>query len=212
MGKWMIRIALCLVVIAAFYAALPWYSARQLIEAAHHEDVATLERYVDFPQLRFNIRRRLKDEVQDSMGTDVPPELGSLFTAGADMILGPLVDRLISPQGVSDLMQGRKDWREFERDLKGAFGGGGAPFQSSPPSTSPQRPSMPPAAPGGEVQADTHDDHWQLRHWYFSGLNTVGVICGNKQDSTGVKLLLRRSGLRWRLVDMHLINSENGDK
>ncbi|WP_299594248.1 DUF2939 domain-containing protein [uncultured Microbulbifer sp.] len=212
MGKLLVKLALCLVVIAAVYAALPWYSAKQLIEAAHHEDTAALERYVDFPQLRFNIRRRLNDEVQESVGTNVPPELGGLLTAGADLILGPLVDRLISPQGISDLIQGQKDWRELERDLERALGGAGASPPSAPStSLSPQQPPAPPSATEDKVAADPHDHHWRLRHWYFSGLNTVGVICGNKEDDTGVKLLLRRSGLRWQLVDMHLINSENGE-
>lgn len=205
MGKWLLRAGLVVVLLAGVYAALPWYSARQLIEAAHQEDTATLERYVDFPRLRMNIRERLKVELQQSMGADVPPELGGLFTVGADILLGPLVDRLISPQGVSDLIQGRKNWQEFERDLERVFDSG----KRTPP---PRKADAPPQAAGNDIEADEHDHRWQLRRWYFSGLDTVVVICGSKSGASRVRLLLQREGFRWKLVDMHLINSENGDK
>ena len=202
MGKWLLRAVLCLVLMAGLYVALPWYSASQLVEAAHHEDTATLVRYVDFPQLRANIRQRLQGELQESLGTEVPPELGDLFTAGADLILGPLVDRLISPRGISELIQGRKDWRAFERDLERAFGGASAPSQSRQAAPAPQQ--------ADANQEDAHAHRWQLRHWYFMGFNTVAVICGSDGEASEVKLLLQRNGLRWQLVDMQLINSRTG--
>ncbi|WP_066960363.1 DUF2939 domain-containing protein [Microbulbifer sp. Q7] len=203
MGKWLLRTGLAVVLVGGVYAALPWYSAHRLIEAAHHEDTAALERYVDFPVLRANIRARIQAKLQQSMGEDIPPDLGGLFAAGADLLLGPLVDRLISAQGIADLIQGQKDWRAFERDLERVFGGTG------------RQPQTPPPQRREEVVEDTtaaeHDHHWQLRRWYFSGPNTVSVICGNKVDETGVKLSLQRNGWRWQLVDMVLIDTENGE-
>ncbi|MBB5211542.1 DUF2939 domain-containing protein [Microbulbifer hydrolyticus] len=205
MGKWLLRAGLVLILLAGSYAALPWYSARQLIEAAHHEDMAGLARYVDFPRLRMNIRARLKSELQESMGAELPPELGGLFSAGADMLLGPLLDRLISPEGISDLIQGRKDWREFERDLERAFGNTGrTPAPTQPPET--------PSIGVGGAGAHEHGHRWKLSHWHFSGLNSVEVICGNQGDASSVKLILQRKGLRWQLVDLYLINGQQTER
>lgn len=194
MGKWVLRAGLIVAVLGLAYGALPWYSAHKLIEAAQHQDLETMERYVDFPQLRSNIRERLLEDVRVSVERDLSPELGSIFAAGAELFIGPLVDSLISPRGISELIQGQKDWKEFERELQGAFGGNRASSSS---------PAQPP-----ETRENGHRHHWQLQGWRFSGLNTVEVFCGNREDRSEVKLFLQRSGLRWRLVDMQLINEE----
>ncbi|WP_105102422.1 DUF2939 domain-containing protein [Microbulbifer pacificus] len=189
-NKWIWAACALPVVLLAVYMALPWYSAHKLIEAAHHQDLETMERYVDFPQLRSNMRKHLLEELQVSMERELSPELGKLFSAGADILLAPLLDHLISPRGISDLIQGQKDWSALERELEGIFGG------SSRPS--------PPSVPPGQ-SPDEHERHWQLQHWRFTGLNTVEVICGNRNEEPEVQLLLLRKGLHWRLVDIRLI-------
>ncbi|HEY8567704.1 DUF2939 domain-containing protein [Microbulbifer sp.] len=195
MGKWTLRAVLLVILLGLVYAALPWYSAHKLVEAAQEQDLETMERYVDFPQLRANIRGRLLDDVRISMGQDLSPELGSIFSAGAELFLGPLIDSLISPRGISELIQGQKDWKEFERELEGAFGR--------------DRRSPPPSVPAPEPSPEDEDQHrWQLQHWRFSGLNTVEVLCGNRGEKSRVQLFLQRNGLRWQLVDMRLIDEQ----
>ncbi|WGL15594.1 DUF2939 domain-containing protein [Microbulbifer bruguierae] len=203
MVKWLLRGLVLQVLAGLVYAALPWYSARQLVDAAQHDDVTRLERYIDFPQLRGNIRRHLQDELRSSMSDNFPAEFGDLFAAGSDLLLGPLVDHLISPEGIADLIQGRQDWREFERELERVFSG-------SRQQSAPRSPSLPPerAAREGEVSRAAHDHHWKLQRWYFSGFNTVHVVCGS-DDDTRVALILQRQGLRWRLVDMARVNSQS---
>ncbi|MCA0893324.1 DUF2939 domain-containing protein [Microbulbifer agarilyticus] len=201
MGKWLLRSLLLLSVLIMFYVALPWYSAHQLIEAAQNEDVAKLERYVDFPQLRGNIRTRLQDQIRESISDDLPPALGDLFKAGADLFVGPLLERLISPQGIVQLVQGQKDWREFERELSG-MGGRGTPAPSASQRRAPIEESAATEAERGH--------HWRLHHWYFTGMNTVEVVCGNRDDFDRVLLRLQRNGLRWQLVDIELIDEVPG--
>ncbi|WP_043320020.1 DUF2939 domain-containing protein [Microbulbifer sp. HZ11] len=203
-GKWLLRIGLVLLFLAMVYAALPWYSARQLIEAAQHNDAAKIERYVDFPVLRGNIRQRLQEEMHRSLGDDVPPQLGELFNAGADLFLGPLLERVISPEGITQLIQGQRDWREFEREL-GSLGTGKRRSQGA---------EKPPVQSGRGVADDSdgteHDHHWHMEHWYFSGLSTVEVICGNGDNNELVQLQLQRRGLRWQLVDIQKIDDLTG--
>ncbi|WP_160152077.1 DUF2939 domain-containing protein [Microbulbifer sp. ALW1] len=213
MGKWLARGSLLVILLGVVYAALPWYSARQLIAAAQSEDVATLERYVDFPTLRSNILQDLREEMRGSMGANLPPELDGLFTAGSDLILKPLVERLVSPQGISDLIQGRRDWRQLERNLESALGGRAQTPREQPHSGSP--------APSGKQPADSaqspesaerneRNRRWQLQSWAFSSVNTVEVTCGSEAERRRVQLQLRRDGLRWRLVDISLINEQSG--
>ncbi|MFV8780879.1 DUF2939 domain-containing protein [Microbulbifer sp. SA54] len=201
MKKWWWRGLLLLFLGALVYAALPWYSARQLIEASQQGDVAQMERYIDFPQLRTNIKQRLQQELRTSMGHSVPKEFDGLFAAGSELILGPVVERLISPQGISELIQGRREWRELEKELAGAVAPGN------------ERDQIPPT---GEAQTESRTDaaraqerhRWQLQRWYFSGVNQVIVVCGSNADEKRkqVELYLERQGLRWRLVDMALVD------
>ncbi len=202
MARWLLRVAVVLIVLVMGYVALPWYSAHQLIAAAQQEDMAKLERYVDFPLLRQNIKVRLRDELRQSIGEDLPPAFGDLFNAGADLLVGPLLERLISPQGIVQFIQGQKDWREFERELGSS--------RTSPPS---RTQGSQPATPGGKPVAAAdgeHDQHWRLQHWYFTGLNTVEVVCGNRDTFDRVMLRLQRHGLRWQLVDIELVDEVPG--
>lgn len=207
-GNWLLRIGLVLFLLIMAYAALPWYSARQLIEAAQHSDVAKLQRYVDFPQLRGNIRRRLQEEMHRSVGGDLPPELGDLFSAGADLFLGPLLERLISPEGISQLVQGQRDWREFERELSN-LGTGRSSAGRADRGSQPQ--PIPQEDPAGSAD-DEHSHHWQLQHWYFSGHSTVEVVCGNRDNDDRVQLQLQRKGLRWQLVDIRMLDDLSGEE
>ncbi|MCQ3828982.1 DUF2939 domain-containing protein [Microbulbifer elongatus] len=203
-GKWLLRIGLVSLLLIMVYAALPWYSARQLIEAAQHNDVAKLERYVDFPQLRGNIRLRLQEEVHRSLAGDLPPELGELFSAGADLFLEPLLKRLISPEGITQLIQGQRDWREFERELN-SLGTGKHDRPHADNSAASAN------AGSDSANGDDHGHHWHMEHWYFSGHSTVEVVCGNREDDQLVQLQLQRSGLRWRLVDIRKIDDLTGE-
>ena len=181
------------------YVLSPYYSARQLVDAAQREDVAKLERYIDFPQLRSNIKARVKGEVEESLGGSVPPEFGELLRAGSDLIVGPLVDRFVSPEGISDIIQGRKDWRELGRELKGR----GRDLNDRSASAPPQAP----LEDSEREQAGKHERRWQLDGWRFTGINTVVVDCRQYKDGIAgdsVRLFLERQGLRWRLVDVAL--------
>ncbi|MFD1216982.1 MULTISPECIES: DUF2939 domain-containing protein [Microbulbifer] len=203
MRKWLWRSAILLAVLATAYIALPWYSATQLVEAAQREDVEKLQRYVDFPTLQDNIKQRLQDELRSSLGGDVPKEFDGLFTAGSEMILGPLVERFVSPGGIADLIQGRRDWRELEKMLAGKAT---APSRSQ---STAQPNATTPDSSGGQSDPHSgeqpHRHRWHLSGWHFTGLNTVVAQATSNEDDTTVRLYMQRQGLRWRLVDLALI-------
>lgn len=212
MKKWWWRGLLVLAVGVVVYAALPWYSARQLIEASQQGDIVRMERYIDFPQLRANIKQRLQQELRASMGGTVPKEFDGLFAAGSDLILGPLVVRLISPRGISDLIQGRKEWRELEKALGKEVDSTGVPSaeagRNPPPTGSDDNVPVEPA----DAAAEQERQRWQLQRWYFSGLNQIVVVCGNQVDDKKVQLYFERQGIRWRMVDLALTDKNEQER
>lgn len=197
------------------YVFSPYYSARQLIDAAQRDDVEKLERYIDFPRLQGNIKARLRGGLEESLGESVPPEFGDLLRAGSDLILGPLVERFVSPEGIADIIQGRKNWRELERQLQGRPSTRSAPRRTSPGGSSPgeneaggNATGNPAVAVGGENTKDeAHEQRWRMAGWHFTGINQVVVDCREyAADDSGdtVRLFLERQGLRWQLVDIAL--------
>ncbi|WP_226664746.1 DUF2939 domain-containing protein [Microbulbifer aggregans] len=205
MKTWWLRGLLILFLGAVIYAALPWYSARQLIEASRQGDVAQMERYIDFPLLRANIKQHLQQELRASMGGNVPQELDGLFNAGSDLILGPVVERLVSPRAIAEFIQGRKEWRELEKELESAV----VPADDSGRNAPPPKPvEKSPVESGSDSAAEQARRRWQLQRWSFSGLNQVTVVCGSEADHKQVELYLERQGLRWRLVDLTLVNKD----
>ena len=204
------------------YVFSPYYSARQLIDAAHRDDVEKLQRYIDFPRLQGNIKARLRGGLEDSLGDSVPPEFGDLLRAGSDLILGPLVERFVSPEGIADIIQGRKNWRELERELQGRAGvaapshrkspGGSTPGEAAPEESAAESPAL--AAGGENAQGQARAQRWRLAGWHFTGINQVVVDCREYSEDAGgdaVRLFLERRGLHWQLVDIALLEQTEKD-
>ncbi|WP_346838051.1 DUF2939 domain-containing protein [Microbulbifer sp. SAOS-129_SWC] len=184
MKKWLWSSLLLLAVLIAGNVALPRYTVAQLEQAARNEDTERLRHYVDFPALRDNLQQRVRARLHQSMGDSVPPELDELFTAGANLFIGPLLQQLITPEGIGELLRGGRDMAEFERELYRQAGD----INSPPPASLP---------------AESSDD-WHLQHWHLAGLNRAVADYGSGQRPQ-LRLYLERHGLRWRLVDIALL-------
>ena len=186
MTKWLLKTLVLLLILAAAYAAWPRYSVEQLEEAARAEDMDRLQRYIDFPELRGNMQLRLQRHLRESVGEDVPEEWGDLLIAGSNLFMGPLLRQLVTPEGIAELMRGGKDLRAFERELY-----------------SQQRGS---SAAGPDAGAAEGED-WQLLEWQLTGFNSAEADYG-EGGVPQLRLLLQRQGLRWRLVDIVLLENK----
>lgn len=187
MKKWLWISVVSLAVLAAGYIALPRYTVAQLEEAARREDVERLQRYIDFPVLRDNLKARVQERLRRSMDDSVPQELNELFTAGTNLFIGPLLQQLVTPAGVGDLLRGGRNLAEFERELYRQPADGGA---------------------GGDTGAPADDGEWQLLGWRLAGLNRATADYGSDGD-VQLRLFLERRGLRWRLVDIALLQDKS---
>lgn len=182
MKKWLLTILLSLSVVAAGYIALPRYTLEQLVDAAEAENIDRLQRYIDFPALRDNLKAGVQRRLRESMDEAIPEELGELFAAGTNLFIGPILQQLVTPEGIAELLRGGKNLREFERDL----------YREYPPEDS---------QPMADDEDSTGD--WHLQGWRFVDINRVSADYGGDGD-TQLRLILERQGLHWRLVDIEL--------
>ncbi len=89
--------------------ASPWWHVHQMRQAAQARDAAALSEYVDWEQLRanlkFGVQHRLAHQSVNARGE--PSKAASLGAAVAAALLGPLVDQLITPQSLARILQGQ---------------------------------------------------------------------------------------------------------
>lgn len=94
------------VVLAATSYASPWWRLQQLRTAVSERDAGRVAGFVDFPALRASV----KAEVMGHMGVSPPGQdggglLGGVGRALAGVVVDPLVDALVSPAGVTAMLE-----------------------------------------------------------------------------------------------------------
>ncbi|KAF1687774.1 hypothetical protein B1992_03745 [Pseudoxanthomonas broegbernensis] len=162
--------------LAAWIAAGPWLAVRGIERALERRDASALQRHVDFPRLRANLKAQLDDRLVRAAGEDTAASpLGALALVALGGAGGMAVDTLATPAGIAALLQGHAVWQR----ARGRTVGGDAWA-----ATEPARPLR-----GA-----------QLRYQSLSRF-TATV---EHDDGRRTVFVLRRQGLRWRLVDIRL--------
>ena len=95
--RWIvIAIAVLLVLLLAWVAAGPWLAIRGIEKAIETRDTAALERHVDFPRLRINLKTQLDDRLVRLAGDKVPANLlGAFAVAMAGNATGMAVETVV---------------------------------------------------------------------------------------------------------------------
>jgi len=108
MKKWLIALAVVLVLLLGYGVAGPWLAIRGIHSAVEARDPNRLERYVDFPTLRANVRARVAKRLLASAtapsGRVVGDDLGRALVG---KISDHAVDAMVSPMGIALLLEGR---------------------------------------------------------------------------------------------------------
>nr|WP_255775456.1 DUF2939 domain-containing protein [Microbulbifer sediminum] len=176
--------------LAAAYVAMPWYTAHQLAETAHNREIEQFGEYLDLPALRANLKTHMQQRMRESMDRDVPPELSDFLAAGANLFLSPLLEGLVTAEGLAALLRGGDELWQFERDLYR-------------PEAGRDRPAAGARRDGGELR---------LRRWGFTGVSRIAADYG-AGDETELRLVLERQGLHWRVIDLRFPATEqHGEK
>ena len=83
----------------AWYFASPWYTLKQMRDAAESNDADALSAYVDFPALREDMKSEIMAQVMMEAEKD-KSGVGPLGTAMATAMVGPMIDGFVSPAGL----------------------------------------------------------------------------------------------------------------
>ena len=134
----------------AWVAAGPWLAIRGIEQAIEKRDTAKLERYVDFPRLRANLKAQIDDRIVRAAGGSVA---GNLLGAAALALTGNAtrlaVETIATPLGIGALLQGHVLWQRASGDTtaRACSLKPNRPARCKPPATAtnPCRVSAPPS-------------------------------------------------------------------
>lgn len=175
MKKWIALAALLLALLLGYAAAGPYLAIHGIRAALAERDVAALERHVDFPALRVNMKAHVADYIARQEVVESGGMLGAIGAQIAGGLGGVAVDAMVTPLGIGALLQGHASWkRATGQTVDGdAYG---APQPMDPLKDAKTR--------------------------YESTSRFTATATG--ADGRPVVAVFQRRGLRWRLVDVRL--------
>lgn len=168
---------LIVLLLACWIAAGPFMAIRGIQQAMDTRDVSKLERHVDYPALRANLRAQLEDRIAREIGRRFGPEMAGGAASGvAGMLSNNAVDAMISPTGIAVLLQGHALVQRATGNVE----------------------------PEGGVTAGpvAYDPLKNARKRFESPSRFVATV--DSADGKPVGFVFERKGLRWRLSDIRL--------
>lgn len=178
MKRWLVGgVLLALVMgVATYVVAGPYLAIHGIRTALAEQDTAKLERHVDFPALRVNLRAQVEDYLARKAGPEVSSNLfGTAALSIANQVLGRGVDTLVTPMGIAAILQGRSTWKRAVGDTIGGD-------------------TYAPAVPAEPLK--------HAEHRYESLSRFTATV--HDADGDPVVFVITRQGLRWRLTDIRL--------
>lgn len=177
MKKWLLpSLALIVLALGAYIVGGPYLAIHGISRAIEERDTGRLQRHVDFPALRVNLKAQLNDYLVRKAGTDMQSSLfGAVLLGMAGNVTGAGVDTLVTPIGVAALLQGDSVWKR-------AIGNTANGDTWGPPA---------PAKPLANTQG------------HYESLSRFTATT-RLDDGREVVFVLSRQGLRWRLTNIQL--------
>jgi hypothetical protein len=162
--------------VAGYVAAGPYLAIHGIRTALAQQDTGRLQKHVDFPALRVNLRAQVEDALARRAGADVASNLfGAAALSIANSLLGRGVDTLVTPMGIAAILEGRATWKRAVGETVGGD-------------------TYAPAVPADPLKEATH------RYESLSRFTATIRDAGGEP----VVFVFTRQGLRWRLTDIRL--------
>jgi hypothetical protein len=94
----------------AYLIGSPWVAYYQIRSAADNEDAEAMRAVVDFPALRESAKRELSRSIVDSAtgSSDAHNPFAAAGEALGMELIGPIVDRMITPEGIIAMIRNGK--------------------------------------------------------------------------------------------------------
>ena len=113
MKKWIALVVVLLLALGGYVLAGPYLAINGIRQALAEQDTGKLERHVDFPALRVNIKAQVEDSLARRAGSDIQSNVfGAIALSAAGNLLGSGVDTMVTPLGIGALLQGRSMWKK----------------------------------------------------------------------------------------------------
>ena len=174
MKKWLVLIAVLLVLLVAYIAAGPYLTINAIRDAVQAQNGAKLSRQLDFPALRSSLKLQVDNYLVTRAGPDVQSNLfGAIGLRIASGVASGTVDAMVTPAGLAAMMGGRTLWNRISVE------------QARAKTYIPPRDPLQDAAYGFESPSRF----------------TATVI---DDDGQPVVFVLTRKGLVWKLSDIRL--------
>jgi hypothetical protein len=173
------------VLVALAYAAWPAWSAWQLRAAVKARDLPAIERKVDWPVLRANLKQTVGARIADkSQGPDVGTFTKALLRTLGSTVADVVIDTAVTPRTLAHILAGRFMLSEFTPDKT----------DKTPPTDK-------------EVEEAAASDPLaprRLRWAFFESPRRFRIeVADVKEPHRRVVSVLELQGLAWKLVDVY---------
>ncbi len=173
----LIVIVIVLLAFAGWIAAGPYMAIHGIRKAIEAGDIPRLERHVDYPMLRANVKAQIEDRIAREIGQRFGNQVAGGRASGvAGMLSDSAVDAMVSPAGIAVLLQGRAlvERARGNVDPEGGPTAGPAPYDP---------------LKGAKTR-------------FHSPSRFIATV--QSADGKPVDFVFERQGLRWRLTDIIL--------
>lgn len=169
--------AVVLLAVGAYFVS-PFWAIHKLRQAAEAKDAVYITDSVDFPAFRESLKGALSAQMaKEAAASQEEGGFGAMGAAFGAMMVGPLVDALVTPEALIGLMQGK----DFGAATSGARSEG--PAAASP------------------TQEKKNEVSTSMR---YEGLNRF-VVAVEDKDKEAASLVFQRHGLlSWKLSGIRL--------
>lgn len=181
MGKLKALIGVVVVLVIAYLAGAPYITVYQMKLAAQRHDGEALSAHIDFP----NLRQGLKDQANAAFskkmaehGVTENSPLASIGAAVGGVVANKMVDTYATPEGIAQLMAGKKPGTEEDDD------GGDE----------------------GDEADDGHTGHVERKPFsspsmsYVSFNEFIAKVKG--EGGQDIRFVLQRRGIDWKLTNI----------
>lgn len=173
----LIVVLIALIALIGWMAAGPYIAIHGIRQAIEDRNIQGLERHVDYPMLRANVKAQMEDRIAREISRRFGDQAaGGAASSLAGMLSDSAVDAMVSPAGIAVLLQGRSLVQRARGnvDPEGGLTAGPAPYDP---------------LKGAKTR-------------FVSPSRFIATV--QSADGQPVDFVFERQGLRWRLTDILL--------
>jgi hypothetical protein len=197
------------------YVIWPYYTLFELGRAIQSGNAETINRLVDWEQVRVSVKAQIQAQLEKSQNTaaqrafaEKNPSMAKYVNAMGQKVANSVVDHMLTPQGIARLIEGSRDRASLTTT--------GRQVSARPPGAGTADQAGPKAGSAGTVQ---QNGFWQRIHFAFfvspihfrldlRDPNRRGATESTAQPTLTVMMIFKGTG--WQVYDVRLSGLDEG--